>query len=237
MKTKILDIEKAKPKELESAALAVRNGALAVFATDTVYGIGTNALCPQSVKKIYSLKRRSSSKPLPILVDSIASLKKLVKWNKNAGLLAKRFWPGPLTLILRPKTVQEHAPVKGKDRNKTFYSPAQRGKSIAFGRGMGVRIPGHRRLLTWVKKVGMPVAATSANISGRAPCTRAKDALAVFRGRVEYILLGGDLPGIESSVVDLTGEKPKILRKGKIGTAVRTIMRGNHVRRTQKKGP
>jgi len=199
MKTKILDIERATPKELEASALAVRNGALAVFATDTVYGIGTNAFCPQSVKKIYSVKNRPFSKPLPILVDSIASLKKLVKWNKSAGLLAKRFWPGPLTLILLPK-----APVKSG--------------AFGRGRGVGVRIPGHSRLLSWMKKVGLPVAATSANISGRAPCTRAKDALTLFRGRVEYILLGGDLPGAQSSVVDLTNEKPKILREGKIGT-------------------
>lgn len=196
IKTKILDIEASPPRELKKAAVAVRNGAVAVFPTDTVYGIGASALRPESVKRIYSIKGRPSSKPLPILVDSITSLKKLVKWNKTAGLLAKKFWPGPVTLILRP------AP------------PAVK---LAGGlRGIGVRIPGYPPFAAWAGKIKAPLAATSANISGQPACRRAADAVALFDGAVEYILLGGDLPGTESSVLDLSGEKPEILREGAV---------------------
>ncbi|MFH1619325.1 MAG: L-threonylcarbamoyladenylate synthase [bacterium] len=196
MRTVILDIEKASRHQLMNAALAVRRGAVAVFPTDTVYGIGTGAFSKKGIRKIYSLKGRPPSKPLPILIDSVASLKKLAVWDKKTATLALRFWPGALTLILK----------NGK-------AAPGRLKGLS---GIGARRPDYKPLITWIKMLKVPLASTSANISGRPALKRAADVLAVFEGKADYIFLGGNLPGTESTVADMTREKPVVLREGAV---------------------
>ncbi|HUT85752.1 MAG TPA: L-threonylcarbamoyladenylate synthase [Elusimicrobiales bacterium] len=193
MKTIIFDINEDK-KLFKKSALAVRKGAVAVFATDTVYGIGTNAFNKKSVLKIYKLKKRPVSKPLPLLVSSVTMAKKFVIWNKFAQKLAKKFLPGALTLVLNPKP-------------KFGFNLQQ---------GLALRIADHKKLLQWIKCAGVPIASTSANLSAKPAVTKASDAIKKFNGKVDYILTDGNLKGAESDVVDLRGKTPVILRQRKI---------------------
>ncbi len=186
----------ASRRELADSAKALRNGAVMVFPTDTVYGIGTAAGCMEGRERIYAIKKRPASKALQILVNSIKSAKKLAEWNMTADVLSKIFWPGPLTMVMKPKS-------------------SALALACGFG-GLGIRMPDNGYFADWAGKAGVPIAATSANISGHPACRREKDAAAIFDGKADYILLGGDLPGVESTVVDITALIPKILREGAV---------------------
>jgi len=196
IRTRLIDINSASDAEMEKSASAVRNGAIAVFPTDTVYGIGTGSSLLSVTEKIYRIKGRASSKPLPILIDSIRTLKRLAYPGTKAMKLAAGFWPGALTLVVKPKPGAEN---------------------LAKGfKGLGIRIPGNKRLRKWLRMIDAPLISTSANLSGQPACKRAEDAVSVFSGKVEYILYGGKPSGKESTVVDVTGRKLKILREGAI---------------------
>ncbi|MDD4003639.1 MAG: L-threonylcarbamoyladenylate synthase [Elusimicrobiaceae bacterium] len=196
MKTLILNIDTAGPDALAEAARLVRDGALAVFPTDTVYGLGANALRAESVARIYALKNRPPGKPLPVFAGSVVTARKIAQFTAPAEKLAARFWPGRLTLILPP------AP---------GWAAFARGAA-----GIGVRVPGHSRLRGWLATIGEPLAQTSANSSGSPALTDEAGVLARFDGAVDIILTGGQLNGTESTVADLTGLAPVLLRQGAV---------------------
>lgn len=185
------------PDRLERAAAVLRAGGLVAFPTETVYGLGADARNPEAVRRIFLAKGRPADNPLIVHVPDVATARELVtSWPESAQRLAEAFWPGPLTLLL-PKRPEIPDLV-------TAGLPA-----------VGLRMPAHPVALALLVASGLPVAAPSANpYMGISPTT----AEHVARGlgdRVDLILDGGATHvGIESTVLDLTGEAPLVLRPG-----------------------
>ncbi|MDZ4675540.1 MAG: L-threonylcarbamoyladenylate synthase [Gemmatimonadota bacterium] len=190
------------PDILRSAAQVLRDGGLVAFPTETVYGLGANALDPCAVARIFSAKGRPGFNPVIAHVHTILAAKALVSdWPLAAETLAAAFWPGPLTLVL-PK--QPHVP-----DTLTAGAPA-----------VAVRLPSHPVALGLIAAAGLPVAAPSANRSSAVSPTTAQHVARSLGSRVDLILDAGPTGvGIESTVVDLTGSAPRILRPGPIGQA------------------
>ena len=192
MRTSLVKISSAKPEmaKLKRAALILRDGGLVVFPTETVYGLGANMRDKKAIERVYCIKNRPKNKPLTIHIADIDMVEKMVgKIPTNAKKLAAKFWPGPLTLIL-------------KDKN---------------GKKTGFRMPDNRIAFLLIKEAAVPVVAPSANISGERPPTNAKEVLRSLDGKMDMVLDGGRTKiGVESTVVDLSGRGFKILREGAI---------------------
>lgn len=208
MTARIFDAQTMTDAQVKEVAHALDNGAVAVFPTDTVYGIGCSALCPQAVEKIYTLKERPSTQPLQILVGSVQTAAKVAEFSQEAQQLAREFWPGALTIIL-PPTAQGR--------------PLTRG-----AKGIGLRVPDYTILLKILQNMEGPLCSTSANLHGSPVLTEEKSLQKLFGARVDIIIKGGTLSPVASSVVDLTDEKkPRLLREGSVTQAqlARTIGR------------
>ncbi len=177
----------------------IRNGGLVAFPTETVYGLGGDGLNPDSSRKIYAAKGRPSDNPLIIHIYRMEDLEILVKEiPESAKKLAEAFWPGPLTMILPKTDVVPKETTGGLDT-------------------VAVRMPSHKVALAFIKAAGGFVAAPSANLSGKPSPTLAKYVLEDMDGRIDMIIDGGDIAiGLESTIVDLTGDVPMILRPGYI---------------------
>ena len=185
--------------DIELASRYLSDGKLVAFATETVYGLGANALCNDAVASIYNVKKRPSFNPLIIHSYSISQLEKYVVFEERAKRFAEKFWPGPLTLVL-PR------------RNDSISSIASCGLDT-----LAVRIPNHPIALNLLEKCNLPIAAPSANMSGKVSPSRASDVESEIGNQIAYILDGGDCNvGIESTVLSLAGEFPTILRPGVI---------------------
>lgn len=201
MKTRILRINPQKPerKKIEEAAGILRKGGLVAFPTETVYGLGANAFDRKAVRKIFSAKGRPGDNPIIAHICSIGQLHVLAeKVPEKALLLAKRFWPGPLTLVLQKK--------KGVPEEIT-----------AGLSSVAVRMPENRIALELIKKAGVPVAAPSANLSGRPSPTKASHVIEDLIEKIDAVIDGGSVSiGIESTVLDMTAGVARILRPGKI---------------------
>ena len=181
-------------KGLRAAAKVLKQGGLIAFPTDTVYGLGTNALKREGFDRLYALKGREPGKPLPVLVESLSHAAVLGHFDARALALARAFWPGPLTLVLRV-TAQ--------------------GRRAAAGAGtIGLRVPDHPGMRALLKTA--PMASTSANRSGEPECRSADEVEQRLGWDLDCILDGGDVQGQPSTVVDLTGEEPVLLREGKL---------------------
>jgi L-threonylcarbamoyladenylate synthase len=188
--------------EVRRAATLIRAGELVAFPTETVYGLGANALDPAAVDKIYAAKERPATSPLIVHVDSIEMARGLAReWPEKAELLARRFWPGPLTLVL-PK--QPHVPdclTAGLDT-------------------VGIRMPANPIALALIREAGLPVAAPSANRFTELSPTTAEHVRASMGDRVAMILDGGRTAvGIESTVLSLAGSGAVLLRPGMVSRA------------------
>lgn len=194
------------PERLQAASSVLHAGGLVAFPTETVYGLGADARNPLAVRRIFEAKGRPADNPLIVHVPDIASAKQLVtNWPTSAQLLAEAFWPGPLTLLL-PKRPEIPDLV-------TAGLPA-----------VGLRVPAHPVALRLLEVSGLPVAAPSANpYMGISPTT-AEHVASGLADRVDLILDGGPTQvGIESTVVDLTGEVPLVLRPG--GVSLEALQR------------
>ncbi|HEY1215261.1 MAG TPA: L-threonylcarbamoyladenylate synthase [Bryobacteraceae bacterium] len=190
------------PEEIRDAAQLIREGKLVAFPTETVYGLGANALDPEAVGRIYEAKGRPSSSPLIVHVAGLAMARRVAAdWPEIAEKLAARFWPGPLTLVL-PKNLAIPDIV-------TAGLPS-----------VAIRMPSHPVALRLIELAGVPVAAPSANrFTGVSP-TMAEHVRLGLGDRVQMILNGGPSQvGIESTVVSLTGRTPVILRLGMIAAS------------------
>jgi L-threonylcarbamoyladenylate synthase len=187
---------------IAEAAALLRAGRLVAFPTETVYGLGANALDPAAVGRIFAAKGRPSYNPLIVHVADMAAARALVtRWPDAAARLAERYWPGPLTLVL-PKRPEVPDVV------------------TAGLAAVGVRVPAHPVALALLRAAEVPVAAPSANRSTELSPTTAAHVRKSLGDRVDLVLDGGPTTvGIESTVVDLTGERPAILRPGRIGAA------------------
>lgn len=204
MKTKIVTIGKTDSPEsseekLTAAGDIIRQGGLVAFPTETVYGLGGDALNPESSKKIYRAKGRPGDNPLIIHIADLAALDRIVREIPGkARQLADAFWPGPLTMIFRKAAVVPKETTGGLDT-------------------VAVRMPSHPIARLFIRKAGGYVAAPSANLSGKPSPTLAKYVMQDMDGRIDLIIdAEGVEIGLESTIVDVTGEVPTILRPGYI---------------------
>lgn len=186
-------------KNLREAGRILKNGGTVVFPTETVYGLGANALSPDAAQKIYEAKGRPSDNPLIVHISRLDMLYEIAEdVGSDALMLVDAFWPGPLTMIFKKKEIVPLATTGGLDT-------------------VAVRMPSHKGALKLIEAAGVPIAAPSANISGRPSITKGRYLLDEFEGKVDMIILGEDSEiGIESTVVDMTEEIPLVLRPGKI---------------------
>lgn len=201
MKTEILhmDINHIDRDKLRYAAEVIKSGGLVAFPTETVYGLGANALDPKAVEGIYKAKGRPSDNPLIVHIADVVSIEPLVNGIPDAAKKAMdAFWPGPLTLIM----------------NKSDHVPER----ITAGLDtVAIRMPAHPIALALIQESGLPIAAPSANTSGKPSPTEAKHVIQDLYGRVDVIIDGGSADvGLESTVLDVTVNPPMILRPGGI---------------------
>lgn len=187
------------PQQMRLAGAILREGGLVAFPTETVYGLGGNALDPEASRKIYEAKGRPSDNPLIVHIAEFGALEKITEEVPDtARLLADAFWPGPLTMIFRKSSLVPTQTTGGLDT-------------------VAVRMPAHEAALELIRQAGGYVAAPSANASGRPSPTRASHVLEDLDGRIDAVIDGGEVGiGIESTIVDLTDEVPTILRPGYI---------------------
>jgi L-threonylcarbamoyladenylate synthase len=183
--------------ELERAARVIREGGLVVFPTETVNGLGANALKQDAVARIFAVKGRPPESPLIVHTGSAEMARTLVKhWPRHASVLAERYWPGPLTLVL-PK-------------HPNIPSMVTAGLDT-----VGLRVPSHPMALALIREAGLPIAAPSANKFQQLSPTTAEHVRRVLGDAVDMILDGGPTTvGIESTVVSLAGDEPLLLRPG-----------------------
>ncbi len=187
------------PELIARGAALLRQGGVVAFPTETVYGLGANALDPVAIARIYEIKQRPRSSPLIVHVSSLAMARDLViDWPDKAEVLARRFWPGPLTLVL-PKS--DRVPL-----------------DLTAGLGtVGLRMPAHPIALALIEQAGVPIAAPSANRFTRLSPTSALHVESGLGAAVDLILAGGPSQvGIESTVLSLAQELPLLLRPGMI---------------------
>jgi L-threonylcarbamoyladenylate synthase len=200
-RTERLYVDPAAPdaEVIQRAAEVLRAGGLVAFPTETVYGLGANALDPVAVAGIYAAKGRPGNNPLIVHVADTEEARRLVtEWPERAELLAARFWPGPLTLVL-PRRPEVPDIITGG------------------GATVGIRVPAHSVAHALLLAAGVPVAAPSANRSNRISPTRATHVYTDLDGRIDMILDGGPTSGgLESTVLDLTTKRPTLLRPGLI---------------------
>ena len=185
--------------QIGRAVEALRAGGIVAFPTDTVYGLGADAFNQEAVEKIYKVKQRPFHMPLPVLLADMTQISTIAGYVPDfAQFLMKRFWPGGLTIVLaRAKSLPEII-TSGSDK-------------------VAVRIPDHIIPVTIIRRLGMPVVGTSANISNELSVLTAQEVVVQLGDKVDLIIDGGICPGgIESTVVDITGKVPVILRNGMI---------------------
>ena len=199
---------------IETAVRLLRAGRLVAFPTETVYGLGANALDPDAVARIFAVKGRPRNSPLIVHVASIAMAQALVSaWPDAADRLARRFWPGPLTLVLEKSRAGADALIRPAERSSAFIpSIVTAGLST-----VGLRMPSHPVALALIRAAGIPLAAPSANRFTQLSPTIADHVRVSLGDDVDYILDGGPCHvGIESTVLSLAGPEPLLLRPGGI---------------------
>lgn len=201
MHTEILKIDNINVDQdkIEFAAKILKNGGTVAFPTETVYGLGANGLSEKAVEKIFAAKGRPSDNPLIIHISRLEEVEQFaLDISPKLDLLAQKFWPGPLTIILNKKNNIPDVTTGGLNT-------------------VAIRIPNDEIALELIGRANVPVAAPSANISGSPSPTCAEHVIKDLYGRVDAIIDGGcSKVGVESTVLDLTSEIPKILRPGGI---------------------
>ena len=186
-----------RPADLAQATEVLRAGGLIAFPTDTVYGVAAHAWQATAVEQLYVAKQRPRDKAIPLLIASAEALSQVaVDVPEAAYRLARRYWPGALTLVLRRSPRVPDAVTSGQET-------------------VAVRVPDHPVTQALIAALGAPLAATSANLSGQPAPDTAQGVLDQLRGRIDGVLDGGTCPGgIASTIVDLTVSPPAILRTG-----------------------
>ncbi len=183
-------------RDIEKGVSILKKGGVIAFPTDTVYGLGADAFNCVAVERIYEIKDRSKSQRFPLLIADVKQLTALAEpIPELAWFLARRFWPGGVTLVLSRK----------------MSVPAY----LASGSTIALRVPNHPACLTLLKHLARPLVGTSANISGQPPALTADEVRQRLGERIDFIIDGGKCPGgKESTVLDITREPPVVLRQG-----------------------
>lgn len=186
-------------KQVEEAISVLKQGGIVAFPTDTVYGLGACATNQQAVERVYEVKGRPQNMALPLLLAHVSQISEVAEpVPQIAWLLARNFLPGALTLVLpKSKTVPDFV--------------------TAGGTTVAVRIPAHPIPVALAEGLGAPVIGTSANLSGKPSALTAEEVYSQFGNKIDLVIAGGRCPGgRESTVVDVTGETPVVLREGAI---------------------
>ncbi len=185
--------------KLNEMAEKIRDGEIVVFPTDTVYGIGVNGLDEEAINKLYEIKNRPKDKPICLLVSSIEMAKEIAKDISDKELsIIEKFFPGPLTIILNKKEIVPDILTAGKNT-------------------VGIRMPDNEIAIKLIKQAGVPIATTSANITGKPSGTNIKQIKKDFEGKVENYIDGGESKiGVPSTIVQVVNGQVKILREGVI---------------------
>ena len=201
MVTKVLRVapDRPDPEVVGTAAACLRQGGLVAFPTETVYGLGVAALDAAAVRRLFVAKGRPADDPLIVHIADAAALAPLVaEIPPVVDVLAARFWPGPLTLVLRRSPLVPHEVTAGLDT-------------------VAIRVPAHPVAHALLAATGVPVAAPSANLFSRPSPTQARHVLDDLDGRIDMVLDGGATPvGVESTVLDLSRGVPEVLRPGAV---------------------
>ncbi|MCD8180867.1 MAG: threonylcarbamoyl-AMP synthase [Firmicutes bacterium] len=194
METKILSTDE---KDINEAGKIIRNGGLVAFPTETVYGLGASALDAFAAKKIYAAKGRPSDNPLIVHICDKNQIEKIAaEIPPSAKTVIDKFMPGPITVILKKKPCIPDDVTAGLDT-------------------AAIRFPSHETAQRLIRAAGVPIAAPSANLSGKPSPTKAKHVINDMTGRIDAVIDGGSCAvGVESTIIDFTGEKPVILRPG-----------------------
>lgn len=184
-------------QDIEAAAKIIRNGGLVAFPTETVYGLGANALDADAVARVYEAKGRPSDNPMIVHISRASDIGQLTPMlSPDIVTLIDNFWPGPLTMVVKKKPGVPDRTTGGLDT-------------------VAVRLPESQAAIDLINAACCPIAAPSANLSGSPSPTRAQDVVDDLDGRIDAIIQGDDCRvGIESTVVDMTGDVPTILRPG-----------------------
>ena len=189
MRTRLLTVDSLRPDPsvIHEAAGLLRRGGLVAFPTETVYGLGANLNDPQAIQELYQVKQRPFEKQVTLHIAHKEDVRSHgVVVSAVGQKLIDRMWPGPVTLIFRRPD----------------------------GSTLGFRMPNHPVALALLREAAVPVVAPSANLSGQPPPTTAREVFESFSDRIDLILDAGPTPqGVESTVVDVSGEKPRILRR------------------------
>jgi len=192
-----VNVEKPETGKIRIAAKAIKNGGLVAFPTETVYGLGADALNPKAVAKIFKAKKRPPDNPIIVHVADKKDAYKLAREiPSSAEKLIAQFWPGPLTLILKRSSLVPDITVAGLDT-------------------IAIRMPSSKVALALIKESGAPIAAPSANLAGKPSPTEAQHVMNDLAGRIAVVLDAGSTKiGVESTVVDMTAPTPQVLRPG-----------------------
>ena len=186
-------------KQVERGISILRQGGIVAFPTDTVYGLGAASYIDQAVERVYQIKERPRNMALPLLLADISQISEVAHpVPQIAWVLARSFLPGALTLVLHKSSSVPDVIAAG-------------GETVA------VRVPNHPMPVKLVEGVGTPIVGTSANLSGKLSALTADEVYSQFGDRIDLVIDGGRCPGgKESTIVDVTGETPVVLREGAI---------------------
>lgn len=204
VKTRIIKINphRVEREKIRDIAQVLKKPGVIAYPTDTFYGLGADCFSPEEIKRIYQMKKRKAKKSIPLLIADTEEVKRIAAeipplfWS-----ISSEFWPGPLTLVLKASSLL----------------PSE---LLGLTQTIGVRLPAFSWLRELVKEANFPLTATSANISGEKEISHSEKIIDIFWGKVELIVDGGDTQRTQpSTVLDLTSEKPKILREGAIPTS------------------
>jgi len=187
------------PKIIHKAITVIQRNGSIVYPTDTVYGLGVNALRAHCLERLFKIKKRPETKPVPVMIGDIAMAKKLAFVDRKTEKVLEAVWPGPVTVVLKKREIVPDILTAGKMT-------------------IGLRIPDCRLIQILLANLEEPITAASANFSGSPPLISAVEIIEIFAKaypRPDLILDAGDLPNSPpSTVLDLTGSQPKILRVG-----------------------
>ncbi len=186
-------------QQVEAGISILKQGGIVAFPTDTVYGLGACANIPQAVKRVYQVKERPQNMALPLLLAHISQISEVAELVPQiAWLLADKFLPGALTIVL-------------------YKSNSVSDIITAGGKTVAVRVPAHPVPVALAQGLGAPIVGTSANLSGRPSALTAGEVYSQFGDKIDLVIDGGRCPGgRESTIIDVTGETPVVLREGAI---------------------
>ncbi|MBU1131267.1 threonylcarbamoyl-AMP synthase [Patescibacteria group bacterium] len=212
---KKLELDKKNQKSAINLAVRIlKNGGVIVYPTETAYGLGADFFNPRAIKKVYRIKGRNFKKPLSVIVSSFVMAKRIVKFNQKSLQLARKYWPGALTLILNVEFR-----ISNQNRISNFEIKNSKLEIINY-KTLGLRVSSNKLAMAIVRKFGRPITATSANISGRGECYSAAEIINQFKNKKhqpDLLIDAGALPKRKvSTVIKVSNGKVEVLRKGAI---------------------